>query len=420
MNRPENDCFGGGGVDGALLSVDEVLRQLHSRVTQVAAIETVSLTAAVGRILATDQKSILAVPPFDNSAVDGWAVFTDDLSPGETSRLPVGGRIAAGHILDHPAQPGRAYRIFTGAPLPAGPNAVLMQEDCREDGDFVILPERPNPGANVRRAGESVAIGDVPLKAGTRLGPQHAGVAATIGLTTLPVRCPLRVALFSTGDELRPPGQPLTPGTIHDANRVILSGLLTGLGCQVTDLGILPDRLEAIRDALSAIKSTHDLIVTSGGMSVGEEDHVKAAVTALGRLHLWRVALKPGKPIALGQVGGVPFLGLPGNPVSVLVSFLLFGRPLIAALYGAAYAAPRRYPLPAAFTLAKTAGRREFARARITDTPFGPTVDLLPSDSSGVLTSVTAADGLIDLPESAITIQPGDPVSFLPLSELIP
>jgi molybdopterin molybdotransferase len=422
MTLTDKDRFDCCGADGRLMSVDLALVHLQTRVPPVAETEAehLPLLAALGRVLAADQVSTVAVPPFDNSAVDGWAVFAADLTPGQETRLPIGGRIAAGHPLNQPTVRGQAYRIFTGAPLPAGPDTVIMQEDCREDDGAVILPAAFKAGANIRRAGESVEIGGVPLTAGTLLGPQHLGVAATLGLTALSVRRRLRVAIFSTGDEIRDPGEPLPPGCLYDANRTTLTGLLTASDCEVTDLGILPDRLEVIRDTLDRAAAGHDLIITSGGVSVGAEDHVKAAVQSLGSLYLWRLALKPGKPLALGEVKGTAFLGLPGNPVAVMVTFLLFARPLIARLSGASFRPQRRYPLPAAFTLKKKAGRREFPRARIVQTAFGPVVELLKCDSSGVLTSMSSAEGFVDLPESAMEVVPGDSVAFLPFSEVMP
>jgi len=255
--------------------------------------------------------------------------------------------------------------------------------------------------------------GAAPLIAGTLLGPRHLGLAAALGLTALPVRRRLRVALFSTGDEIRDPGQPLPPGCLYDANRPTLAGLLAASGCDVTDLGILPDRVEAIRDTLDRAAAGHDLIVTPAG----GKDHVKAAVRTLGSLHPWRLALEPGEPLALGHVNGAAFLGLPGNPAAVMLFFLLFARPLIARLSGAAFRPQRRYPLPAAFTLRKKAGLREFSRARIVQTAFGPVVELVTDDISALMRS---ADGFVDLPETATDIAPGDPVAFLPFSEVMP
>lgn len=403
----------------ALMSVDDAIAAMQDYVTAVTEEEVLPLSDCLGRVLAADQISPIDVPGFDNSAMDGWAVFRADLAEDGPSRLPVGGRIAAGHPLAEAAVPGKAYRIFTGAPVPVGPDAVIMQEQCVEADGFVTLPKRPKLFDNIRKAGESVSRGGIPLMAGIRLGPQHLGVAATIGLSALPVIRPLRVAIFSSGDEVREPGQPLPPGAIYDANRHSLRALLQGLGTQVSDLGILPDRLEVIQSTLARAAKDHDLIITSGGVSVGEEDHIKTAVSALGELHLWRLALKPGKPLALGRVDGVAFLGLPGNPVAVMVAFLLFGRPLLDRLSGAVHVSPRRYPLAAGFALSKKPGRREFPRARVTYTVFGPVVELHTSDSSGVLTSMTSSDGLLDLAAEGVEIAPGDMVPFIPFAELL-
>ena len=380
--------------------------------------ESVPLAQALGRVLACDQISAVAVPPFDNSAMDGWAVRAADLLREGMTPLPIGGRVAAGHPLAKAVVPGQAYRIFTGAPLPAGLDTVVMQEECREaDGGVRIPPAAV--GANVRKAGESIAVGDVALVAGTILRAHHLGVAATMGLPTLPVVAPLRVAIFSTGDELREPGQPLPEGCLYDANRHTLTALVTAAGGAVSDLGIVGDHPDKVREALATAAVSHDLIITSGGVSVGEEDHVKAAVQALGELDLWRLAVKPGKPLALGRIGQAVFLGLPGNPVAVMVSFLLLARPLIARLSGANLPAPRRWMVPSAFSLNKKAGRREFPRARLITTAQGPAVELFRTDSSGVLTSMVAADGLVDLPEEAVDVRPGDLIAYLPFNELM-
>lgn len=415
----DNGRFGTDQGNGIPMRLDEALTLFEQRFSGPVESEAVPLRQALGRVLAEDQISDVAVPPFDNSAADGWAVRSADLQGDALRLLPIGGRIAAGHPLVEPVVAGQAYRIFTGAPLPAGLNAVLMQEDCREADGGILVPAAA-PGTNVRKAGESVAIGDVTLAAGTLLKAQHLGVAATLGLPNLPVFRRLRVAIFSTGDELHEPGQPLPDGCLYDANRHSLTALLKGMGCVVSDLGIVRDRPDQLREALAKAAADHDLIVTSGGVSVGEEDHVKAAVQAQGELDLWRLALKPGKPLALGRIGNAVFLGLPGNPVAVMVTFLLLARPLIARLSGAVMATPRRWMVPAVFSLKKKAGRREFPRARLIDSANGPAVELFRTDSSGVLTSMVAADGLVDLPEEAMDIHPGDLVAFLPLSELMP
>lgn len=412
--RPEDCCSAADG----LTRLDDLLALIERETKPVVGRETVPLRQALGRILAEDQIARLQVPSQDVSAVDGWAVALADLNPDGETRLPIAGRVAAGRPLGGVARPDCAYRIFTGAPIPDGCDTVLMQEHCRMEGDDVVLPIERRRGSNVREAGESVAIGDVPLAAGTRLRPQEIGVAATLGLTELPVYQPLRVAILSTGDEVREPGQPLPSGCLYDANRYSLAGLLERMGCVVTDLGTAPDRPEAIRALFERAAQGQDLVISTGGVSVGEEDHVKPVVATLGHIDLWRLALKPGKPLAMGTVAGVPFLGLPGNPVAVMVTGLLVARPLITRLSGGTVVKPRRFSLPAGFSLKKRAGRREFPRARLVDTALGPVVELFRSDSSGVLTSMTAADGLVDLPEIGFDIAPGDPVAFLPFGEL--
>ena len=311
MAQLSDDCFAYGG---PLIRVDEARKVLAGVITRVTGSEPVALHQALGRILAEDIVSPVDIPPAPNSAVDGYAVFHADLDPDQETRLPVVGRITAGQQDLPVARPGTAIRIFTGARMPpalqgVGPDTVLMQEDCVAGGDpeapWVIIRPGINKGANARKAGEDVAKGSTVLRRGQRLRPQDVGQAAAVGRREVTVSTRLKVGLFSSGDELREPGQPLEPGAIYDSNRYTIHALLTGLGCQVEDLGILPDRLDVVQQALDQAQGRHDLLVTSGGVSVGEEDHVKAAVEALGKLHLWRLAVKPGRPIALGQVGRV-------------------------------------------------------------------------------------------------------------------
>jgi molybdopterin molybdotransferase len=311
-------------------------------------------------------------------------------------------------------------RIFTGAPMPDGPDTIFMQEDCREEGGKVRLLPGLKRGANRRRAGEDVTAGASVLAAGLRLRPQEIGLAASLGCTELRVYRRLRVALLSTGDEVREPGAPLPPGAIYDANRYTLRALLEGLGAEVTDLGILPDERTMIQSALRRAAEAHDLIVTSGGMSTGEEDHMKAAVEAQGRLHFWRLAIKPGRPVALGQVGRVPFLGLPGNPVAVMVTFLVLARPLILRLAGARDIAPRSFRAVSGFGYRKKPGRREYLRARLEPGPDGAWIaQKFPRDGAGILSSMVESDGLVVLDESAANIEPGASVPFLPFREVI-
>jgi molybdopterin molybdotransferase len=416
MAQLSDDCFAHGG---RLMRVDEALDLLAEKMLCVAEPEPVALTRGLGRILAEDVVSSHDVPPHDNSAVDGYAVFFDDLDPNGETRLPVTGRAAAGHPLDRPAKRGEAIRIFTGARMPEGPDCVMMQEDSRLEGGSVVLSPGLTRGANRRLRGEDIQAGGTVLRRGMRLRPQDLGQAAAVGRRELQVSRPLRVALFSTGDELREPGGPLDPGCIYDSNRYTISALLTGLGCAVGDLGILEDRLEVIRDALAGAAKAHDLIVTSGGVSVGEEDHVKPAIEALGRLDVWRLAIKPGRPIALGQVDHVPFVGLPGNPVAVMVTFLNIVRPMIFALMGGAVPPPHHFRVRADFAHKKKKDRREWLRARLEpDGAAGWRAVKYPHDGAGILSSMVESEGLIELPEDMTRLEPGTMVDFLPFSEV--
>jgi molybdopterin molybdotransferase len=418
MAQLSDDCFAFGG---ELISVATALALLKSKVEPLPGRETVPLTEAAGRILAGPVVATRDVPPADNSAVDGYAVHFDDLLPDRPTLLPIIGRAAAGRPLVASAARGGAIRIFTGALLPAGPDTVLMQEDCRVENGKVILPPGIKRGANRRRAGEDVRAGDMVLAPGRRLRPQEIGLAASLGLTALEVFRPLRVALFSTGDELCEPGTPLPPGAIYDANRYTIATLLRGLACTVSDLGILPDRPETVREALAMAAAGHDLILTSGGMSTGEEDHVKAAVEAQGQLHFWRLAIKPGRPVAMGQIGRVPFLGLPGNPVAVMVTFLLLARPLILMLSGAGEVTPRFYRVTAGFDYKKKPNRAEYVRARLSRGADGNWVALkFPRDGAGILTSMVESDGLVELGEGLARLEAGTSVDFLPFGEVIP
>ena len=418
MAQLSDDCFAFGG---ELMRADVALRMLDERIIAVATPERAALTASRGRILAEDIVATRNVPPHDNAAVDGYAVFFDDLQPGAETRLKVAGRVAAGQTLGHEAPRGTAVRVFTGAPMPPGPDTVFMQEDCRVEGDSVVLPPGIKRGANRRKLGEDIKQGAVILQRGHRLRPQDVGLIASIGMTDVPVFRALKVAIFSTGDELREPGEPTPPGAVYDANRYALRAMLEQLGCAVEDFGILRDRLDSIRDTLCRAAKDCDAIVTSGGMSTGEEDHVRAAVSALGSIHFWRLAIRPGRPVALGQVGHVPFVGLPGNPVAMMVTFLRFARPLLLGLAGASAngRAPHLFRVRAAFEIKKKHGRREWVRARLQLGPDGvPVAIKYPRDGAGILTSLVESDGLIELPEE-LTHAPADTmVDFLPFSEV--
>jgi len=416
MAQLSDDCFAFGG---DLMRTDAALAELRRRLCPVVEAETVPLRAAAGRILAGDVIAERAVPPHDNAAVDGYAVRYDDLAADGETALRVGGRIAAGHPLGHATRPGEAYRIFTGAPMPAGPDTVLMQEDCRVEDGRVFVPPGIKRGANRRFAGEDIKPGAVILSAGRRLRAQDIGLAASVGRAELAVYRPLRVALFSSGDEVRDIGGALPPGCIFDANRYSIAALLEGLGCVVDDLGILADSADGIRDALAQAAGAHDVVITSAGVSTGEEDHVRGAVEALGRLHFWRIAIRPGRPLAFGQIGGTPFIGLPGNPVAVMVTFMRFARPALLLLGGATAIDPPLFRVPASFDYRKKAGRREWLRASLAPGADGALrAEKFARDGAGILSSMVGADGLVELAEELTRIEPGTMVDFLPFSEV--
>jgi len=420
MAQLSDDCFAQGG---KLMRADEALELLGRSVVRITESETVALDAALGRILAEDVVARIDVPAHDNSAVDGYAVFFDDLDPEQDTVLPVTGRTAAGHPLGRAARRGEAIRIFTGAAMPEGPDCVMMQEDCELDGEpggeRVVLRPGLKRGANRRARGEDIAAGQTVLRAGARLRPQDLGQAAAVGRRELSVSKPLRVALFSTGDELREPGAALEPGCIYDSNRTTIHGLLAGMGCSITDLGILKDEAASLRAALDTAARDHDLVVTSGGVSVGDEDYVRTAVEALGRLHLWRLAIKPGRPIALGQIGAAAFVGLPGNPVAVMVTFLYIVRPMILRLMGGTGLTPHHFRVPADFSHSKKKDRREWLRASlVADGAVGWRAVKFPRQGAGILSSMVESEGLVALPEEITRIEPGTLVDFLPFSEV--
>ncbi|MEW6164322.1 MAG: gephyrin-like molybdotransferase Glp [Pseudomonadota bacterium] len=403
-----------------MLSYAEALDHLLSAAVPVAETKSVPLVAARGRVLAAPQGAGIDVPPLDNSAMDGYALRCADV-PAAGAILPVAQRIPAGSV-GQPLAAGTAARIFTGAPVPPGADAVVMQERCesRDDGS-VVVNHVPKPGENIRRAGEDIAAGAQVLSAGVRLGPAELGLAASVGLAALPVFRRLRVALLSTGDELAEPGEPLRPGAIYNSNRHVLFALLEGLGCAVTDLGRVPDTLEATRAALREAAAGNDLILSTGGVSVGEEDHVKAAIEVEGSLDLWKIAIKPGKPLAYGKVSvgdtakEADFIGLPGNPVAGFVTFLLLVRPFILRRMGASPRPPRPQPRVCASDWPKPdPKRREFLRARVAD---DGRVELHPNQGSGVLSSCAWADGLVECPAGQ-AIRAGDTVGFLSFADL--
>jgi len=396
-----------------MLSADQLLDALLERACGVTETEMVAVTAALGRVLAAPQTSAITVPPLDNSAMDGYAVrVADVVAPGV--RLPVTQRILAGTV-GAPLTPGTAARIFTGAPVPPGADAVLMQEACGAEGEDVVINKLPRPGENIRRAGEDIEAGAQILAAGSRIGPAEMGLAASVGLAELPVFRRLKVACFFTGDELVTPGAPLSPGQIYNSNRYTLTGLVNSLGCELIDFGIVPDTLDATEAALTRAAREADIVITSGGVSVGEADYVKTAVENLGRVEMWKVAMKPGKPIVYGRVGKADFIGLPGNPVSAFVTFCLFVRPFLLQRMGVADVLYRAFAAQADFSWTRLGARREFLRARLQS---NGRLALFPNQSSGVLTSCAWADGLVDL-AIGVTVQPGDWVRFIPFSELL-
>jgi molybdopterin molybdotransferase len=417
-----------------MLATAEALATLLGAARPIDGTESIPTLEALNRVLAADVRSPLDVPPMDTSAMDGYAIRVADLAREGASRLPVSQRIPAGHA-PAPLQPGSAARIFTGATVPPGADAIVMQEQAEAAGDAVTILHTPQAGEWITAQGADIRSGSVILPAGTRLSPQALGLAASVGCAELQVRRRVKVAVFFTGDELTMPGEPLKPGAIYNSNRFTLRGLLEKLGCEVTDYGIVADKLDATRATLREAAEAHDLILTCGGVSVGEEDHVKPAVEAEGRLSMWQIAMKPGKPLAFGAVRRAAgrenpaasasasasasaetfFIGLPGNPVSSFATFLLFVRPFVLSLAGARNVAPRALSLRADFTQSKADRRNEFLRARINEAGG---LDVFANQSSAVLTSTVWGDGLIDNPPNH-AISAGETVRFIPFSELL-
>jgi len=416
MAQLTDDCF---AFSGPLMRLDEMERLIDERIEPVAEVERVALADARGRVIAKGVIAPVNLPPFDNSAVDGYAVRHADITKNGETRLKISGRLQAGAAVDDAVARGEAIRIFTGAPMPQGADTVFMQEDVRAEGDIVIVPPGLKFGSNRRLSGEDVAKGSVVLAAGTVLEPQHVALAAALGFTALDVRRRLKIAIFSTGDEVVEPGRPLASAAIYDANRYLLRDLLARLGAEVTDLGILKDDPEPLAAALRHAADGHDLIVTSGGVSTGEADYVRDAVERAGSLVFWRVAIKPGRPVALGVIRGqggesAAFVGLPGNPVAVFVTFVRVVKPLLARLSGASARKLTPLPVRAGFSYKKKKDRREYVRVSLRPAADGELEAVKhPQDGAGVITSLTQTDGLLELPEEVTRIEPGDRVGFL-------
>ena len=412
MAQLTDDCFAFGG---QLMSVDDALALIAERLPVVAGIETVPLNEADGRIAAEDVIAGIDLPPFDNSAVDGYALRHTDLAPNGETRLPVEGRIAAGQAGREMGSGPSAVRIFTGARMPDGADTVFMQEDVTVEGTEVVLPPGLKRGSNRRLAGEDVAKGTTIITAGCRLRPQDIGLAAAIGRPHLTVRKSLKVAVFSTGDELAEPGGALSQGAIHDSNRVMLVALLKRFGAEVSDLGILRDDRTLLAARLTEAASAHDLLLTSGGVSTGEEDHVKPAVETVGSLVFWRLGIKPGRPVAMGLVQGTPFVGLPGNPVAAYVTLLFVVRPLLARLGGEDFGPPLGIPVRSTFAYRKKAGRLEFVRVSLQRAADGLLEAVkFPRDGAGILSSLTGSDALAGLPGEITRIELGDTIEVYP------
>jgi molybdopterin molybdotransferase len=416
MAQLTDDCF---AFSGPLLPLEEMERLIAERVLPVAEIDSVPLLNAAGRVLAIDVIAPVDLPPFDNSAVDGYAVRHTDLSTDGDTRLKIVDQIFAGKAATRTLKAGEAIRIFTGAPMPDGADTVFMQEDVQTDGNAVVVPVGLKRGANRRLVGEDIKRGSVAIHAGTRLSERHVALAAGVGVTSLEVRRRVRVALFSTGDEIVEPGTTRASSALFDANRYLLAGLLARLGAEVADLGILPDDRTKVEAAIASAAKQSDLVLTSGGVSTGDADFVKAAVEKVGKLVSWRVGIKPGRPVAMGVVNGAAFAGLPGNPVAVFVTFARVVRPLLFRLAGAEPQVLTPLPVRISFPYKKKQGRREYVRVSLRRGSDGIIEAVkYPQDGAGVISSLTDTDGLLELAEEVTTIEAGSNAGFLSYAAL--
>ncbi|WP_340151780.1 gephyrin-like molybdotransferase Glp [uncultured Sneathiella sp.] len=417
MERLANDCFAN---VSEMISANKALEKIASAASLLVGVEICALREAKDRYLAEDIVAPQNVPLSDNSAVDGFAFEYSSYRNADETPRAVAGQSTAGHPMTETPPPGSAVKILTGALMPDGFDTVVMVEDVSFEGDKVIFPAHLKSGANRRKAGEDIREGQVLLKRGTRLRAQELGYLASVGIDTVRVFNHLRVAVFSTGDELISPGETTFIGSMYDSNRIILTTLLESYGCQVTDLGILKDKRQTVRDALKRASEAHDLVITSGGVSMGEEDHVRIALSEIGQLHFWRIAIKPGRPLALGQIGNTAFVGLPGNPIAALVCALKFVRPLVGILSGWRSEPPLTFQAKAGFTMKKKPGRTEWLRGRYTPAADGiGTAEKYHTEGSGILSSAVWANGLIEIGDDVTYIEEGDMVTFLSFSELM-
>lgn len=412
LRAPADFCYPPG-----LVSVDDARAFMLERARNDQPVETCELEQSLGRVLARPVKAPVDVPGYENSAMDGYAIRAADVGESGETVLRIGARIAAGEVAPALA-PGQAARIFTGAPVPAGADTIVIQEVCSSADGHVRINGPVRRGEYVRPRGNDIRSGQRIMEAGERLRPQHIGLAASVGLAELQVRAPLRIGMFSSGNELVAPGRPLQPGQIYNSNRYTLKALVQSVGQRCVDVGTAADTRAATRDALLTAAESADIVVSTGGMSVGEEDHLKQALEEVGTLEMWRIAVKPGKPLAYGRIGNADFIGLPGNPVSALVTFCLFVKPFLLARLGAHTVMPEPVTVTAGFDWPKPAGRREFARARLLSDAGGIRAQLHERQSSDVLSSTTWAQGLVEIPE-AVTLAKGDPVNWYSFAELL-